>query len=268
MEVAELRERVESFAHWHYTMDLGQGVITPGPKNMNRTVQRRRYFFDRLLELTGGLKGMRVLDLGCNAGYWSLCAIEAGADFVFGIDGRQMHVDQSNLVFEAKGVDPDRYQFEIGNFLTYPFNSFNLVLCLGILYHVSSPVELFNVMAATKADLLVIDTAVSNVPGNHFHITTEDTDNYRNAIEETVVAYPTRGAVSMLAGLHGYMCVTLDPRSIRDFSGLSDYRDHWRVAFIASKSRDLTGLPQEAPLNSSLLGRLRAAFRVVKPVGS
>jgi SAM-dependent methyltransferase len=267
MEVAELRERVESFDRWHYSIDLGRGVVTPGPKNMNRTVQRRRYFFDRLLDLTGGLEGMRVLDLGCNAGYWSLCAIEGGADFVFGIDGRQMHVDQSNLVFKAKGVDPARYQFENGNFFTHPFDSFDLVLCLGVLYHVASPIELFNVMAATKADLLVIDTAVTNMPGNAFTITTEDTENYRNAIEDTVVTYPTRGAVSMLAGLNGYQCVTLDPSCITDFTRLNDYRDHWRVAFIASKSRDLAGLPQETPQYATLLGRLRTAFRVVRPVG-
>jgi ribosomal protein L11 methylase PrmA len=42
-----------------------------------------------------------VLDLGCNAGFWSLAAIDAGADLVVGIDGRQMHIDQANLVFET-----------------------------------------------------------------------------------------------------------------------------------------------------------------------
>ena len=39
-----------------------------------------------------GLKGKRVLDLGCNAGFWSLNAAEAGADFVLGVDGRQIQV--------------------------------------------------------------------------------------------------------------------------------------------------------------------------------
>ena len=34
----------------------------------------------------GSLKGLRVLGLGCNAGWWSLKAIEAGCDFVAGID--------------------------------------------------------------------------------------------------------------------------------------------------------------------------------------
>ncbi len=173
--------------------------VSKPEKASNRVVQRRRYFFDRLLSVTGGdLKGMRVLDLGCNAGYWSLQAIEAGADFVFGIDGRQMHVDQANLVFEAKGVEPSRYRFEVGNFLHRSFGAFDLALCLGVLYHVSSPVDLFDAMAATKAELLLIDTEVSPLRGNVVELWTEAADDYRNAIsspgdEDCVVGYPTRG---------------------------------------------------------------------------
>ena len=112
-EPQSLRERVAGFPRWHYEFDLG-GVRTPifDRKHVNRHVQRRDYFFAPLVRLCGGsLAGKRVLDLGCNAGFWSLAAIEAGADRVVGIDGRQMHVDQANVVFEAKGVDPARYRF-------------------------------------------------------------------------------------------------------------------------------------------------------------
>ena len=56
-----------------------------------------------------------MLDLGCNAGFWSLAAIEAGAEFVLGVDARQSYLDQAALVFEAKGIDPSRYRFERAN---------------------------------------------------------------------------------------------------------------------------------------------------------
>jgi hypothetical protein len=157
-------------------------------------------FFDRLLSITDGtLKGMRILDLGCNAGFWSLLAIEAGADFVLGIDGRQMHVDQADLIFEARAVDRSRYRFEVGNFLHYPLGSFDIALCLGVLYHVSSPVELFNLMAATGAELLVIDTEVSQLSGNLFVLYTESLETHANALEDETVAHPTRGAINLYA---------------------------------------------------------------------
>jgi tRNA (mo5U34)-methyltransferase len=254
MEVTELQEKVDGFERWHYPIDLGGGVVTPsrGPHNANRIAQRKRLFFDRLLSLTDGtLRGRRVLDLGCNAGYWSLQAIESGADFVFGIDGRQMHIDQSNLVFEAKEVDRSRYQFELGNFLKYPFGSFDVVLCLGVLYHVSSPVDLFNVMSATGAELLVIDTEVSNLHGNVIALFTESLGNARNAVEEEVVGYPTRGAVSMLAGKHGYQVAALGTECVTDWAAMDAYRKGNRAAFICSKTLSLDSLPREvAPSHS------------------
>src|SRR4051794_8865397 len=101
-----LQKRVESFPNWHYEFDLGGGVVTPifDEAHVNRHRQRQELIVAPLVELCGGdLRGKRVLDLGCNAGYWSLQVIQRSCDFVLGIDGRQMHVDQAELVFECKG---------------------------------------------------------------------------------------------------------------------------------------------------------------------
>jgi tRNA (mo5U34)-methyltransferase len=122
----------------------------------NRHEQRRRYIFEPLLTLTGGsLRGCRVLDLGCNAGYWSLLAAEAHADFVLGVDAREVHIEQANLVFEAKGLDRSRYRFEQGNLFRHPIEGrYDVVLCLGLLDHVAKPVELFDVMARSGPELI------------------------------------------------------------------------------------------------------------------
>jgi len=160
----EIREKIDSFDQWHYQFDL-DGELTPavrGEKSVHRHAQRKKHFFDPLVALLGGsLEGKRVLDLGCNAGFWSLHAIEAGCDFVLGIDGRQMHVDQANFVFETKGIDPRRYRFERHNLFDLDFSGlgrFDIVLCLGLLYHVNKPIELFEKIAMVNSDLLLIDT--------------------------------------------------------------------------------------------------------------
>lgn len=107
MDQQEVRDRINQFPVWHYEFNLC-GVRTPirdAAGGVNRHEQRRRYFFDQLVALYGGsLKGKRVLDLGCNAGFWSLLAAQAGCDFVLGVDGRQMHVDQAEFVFEYNNI--------------------------------------------------------------------------------------------------------------------------------------------------------------------
>jgi 2-polyprenyl-3-methyl-5-hydroxy-6-metoxy-1,4-benzoquinol methylase len=97
----ELRRKIASLDAWHYQFGL-KGNPTPIHKDdrVNRHVGRKEYIFDPMVEMFGGsLAGKRVLDLGCNPGFWSLCAAQAGCGYVLGLDGRQMHVDQANFVF-------------------------------------------------------------------------------------------------------------------------------------------------------------------------
>ena len=75
---------------WHYQFDL-QGIATQihCAEWINRHRERKNYFFDPLAR-AGLLEGKRVLDLGCNAGFWSLQAIRAGCAHVVGIDVREV----------------------------------------------------------------------------------------------------------------------------------------------------------------------------------
>ncbi len=256
MDAQELRERIDSFPVWHYKFDF-DGVSTPIFREdyANRHEQRRRVFFDPLVEVAGGtLRGKRVLDLGSNAGYWSLAAIEAGADFVFGIDGRQMHIDQAELVLQAKGIDSERYSFQLGNIFEYDFpGTFDVVLCLGLMYHISKPMELFEIMAGVEAQLLLIDTAVSLMPVSMFRVAHENSlENVRNAVDYETVLIPSRHAVLDLARQFGYEGVAL-AQNITDYSGMHDYEVKQRAGFICSKGIAVNGLEREKMDTATLL---------------
>jgi SAM-dependent methyltransferase len=245
----DLQRRIDAFSVWHYAFEFDGGVTTPIYREdyVNRHRQRRRTFFDPLVAVCGGsLRGRRVLDLGSNAGYWSLCAIEAGAEFVLGIDGRQMHLDQAQLVFEAKGVDPSRYRFELGNIFEHELHEqFDIVLCLGLMYHIAKPVELFELMSGTGAELLLIDTTVSLVPWSLFRVAHEQgLENPRNAIDYELLLIPTRHAIFDLALQFGYESAAL-AQNITDFTGMSDYRSKQRAAFICSRGVSLDALARE-----------------------
>lgn len=251
MDADELRQRIAAFPRWHYRFDFEDGISTPiaKPEEMNRHRQRRNYFFEALLEVNGGtLEGKRVLDLGCNAGFWSLQAIEAGADFVLGVDGREMHVEQANLVFEAKGVDRARYRFEEANIFAHDFaEQFDIVLCLGLMYHISKPVELFEIVARVNAETVVIDTSISFAPSSFFEVKRDhNLDDPRNAIDYEIVLIPTRGAVIELASQFGFETVPL-AHNMTDYTGMRDYQVQRRLAFICAKSVSLEALAREIP---------------------
>jgi tRNA (mo5U34)-methyltransferase len=246
----EIRRRAERFDRWHYQFDL-QGVLTPiwNPDCINRHCQRKGYFFDPLIALCGGsLSGKRVLDLGCNAGYWSLAAIEAGCDFVCGIDGRKMHIEQANLVFEANGVDRKRYNFLECDLLKTDMaklGNFDVVLCLGLLYHVNRPIELLESIRRSNTDLLVIDTSLH--PGDQpiLHLQHDTLTDPRSAVESSLVFFPTVTAVIEMVRLFGYHGVVLRP-DFDDYTGAEDFREGTRRAFLCARKTDLSPLTGQA----------------------
>ena len=247
LDESELQGRIDSFPRWHYRFDL-RGHATPiwDESRINRHTQRRGYFFDPFVRHLGGsLAGKRVLDLGCNAGFWSLAAAESGCEFVLGVDGRQMHVDQAQLVFEAKEIDSIRYEFVLGDLFEMDwrrFGRFDVVLCLGLLYHVNKPVELLERIASVNDDLLVIDTNVSKAPGSFLEFHHESVEDPRNTLGYDLTSHPTKAAVYEMVRLFGYDVVTPKAR-FSDYTGASDYRDGRRKAFICSRRTSLDGFP-------------------------
>jgi hypothetical protein len=107
------------------------------------------------------------------------------------------------------------------------------VLCLGLLYHVDRPVELFARMAATGARHVVVDTALSPLPGAAFELMREPLDDPRNAIASELVLWPTRDAVTALAARHGYRTRVLEP-VFATWEECDDYRDGQRRGFLLS----------------------------------
>jgi SAM-dependent methyltransferase len=246
VQAGELEQRIAAFAAWSYRFEFDGGVTTPVPEPSmaNRQEQRRRYFFDALLRAAGGsLRVRRVLDLGGNAGFWSLAALEAGADFVLGVDARQLYIDQAKLVFEAKGIDPQRYRFAQGNVFSYELEErFDVVLCLGLLDHVAKPVELFEVMSARSPELIVIDTEISRSRTSVFELDT--LYNRENAVEYETVLIPSRLALSELAAQFGFQATAL-AQNMTDYAGLRDYLHQRRLAFICTKDAPSQALEAE-----------------------
>jgi tRNA (mo5U34)-methyltransferase len=246
METEELASRIAAFPGWSYRFDFDGGLSTPSvdPAMVNRHEQRRRYFFEPLLALAGGsLRGRRVLDLGCNAGFWSLAAVEAQVDFVLGVDAKQMYVEQAELVFGAKRIDPARYRFEQGNVLTHELSErFDVVLCLGLLDHTSKPVELFELLARIAPQIVVIDTEISRARTSVFEV--DSLYRRENAVEHEMVLIPSRMAVLELAAQFGFEAVAL-PHNFNDYTGMRDYLHQRRLAFICSKDLPLDSLAGE-----------------------
>jgi Methyltransferase domain len=109
------------------------------------------------------LDGIRVLDLACLEGLYGLELALHGAEAV-GIEGREMNRAKAEVARQALGVENIRFVLDdVRNLSPQTYGTFDVVLCLGILYHLDAP-EVFRLVeqvAEVCTGLAIIDTHVS-----------------------------------------------------------------------------------------------------------
>lgn len=167
----ELRGRVAALAPWFHNIDLG-GIETAPDHFLGNYPQ---FKFERFADaLPADLSGKSVLDIGCNAGFYSVEMKRRGARRVVGIDSDERYLAQARLATAALGFTGiefrrlDVYQVaQLGE-------TFDLVIFMGVLYHLRHPLLALDLIREHVAgDLLLFQTMqqgspeVTEVPEDH-----------------------------------------------------------------------------------------------------
>ena len=128
-----LRERVDALGPWFQNIDLGRGVRTaPDHFLGDYPAFKFRRFADAV---PADLEGRSVLDIGCNAGFYSIEMKKRGAGRVLGIDSDDRYLDQARLASQTLGF-PD---IEYRNLSVYDVGALGEKFDLCLLYTSPSP---------------------------------------------------------------------------------------------------------------------------------
>jgi hypothetical protein len=113
------------------------------------------------------IEGRRVLDVASHDGRFSFAALRTGAREVVGVEHDPELVRHAVSHMEAYGVDPARYRFECRDLFPgfADLGTLDVVLCLGILYHVNEHLHLLSSIAEVEPEVVLIDTHVSQLDG-------------------------------------------------------------------------------------------------------
>lgn len=101
------------------------------------------------------------LDAACGEGFFALEICRRGAKEVVGFDARSVNIEKADFVKRHYGCENIRfYVEEISNLTPERFGTFDVTLCLGLLYHLENPMDALRRMRAVTRELCVIDTQV------------------------------------------------------------------------------------------------------------
>src|SRR6185295_4745356 len=110
---------------------------------------------------------------------------------------------QAQLVFRVHDIPARKYRFLNDNVFTGDIDSwggpFDIVLCLGLLYHVCKPIELLERISRVNDDLLLIDSQVIKEDRSLIALNHEPLDDPRMSADYQLVFLPSPKAVHDMA---------------------------------------------------------------------
>jgi tRNA (mo5U34)-methyltransferase len=158
VDTEAIAERVKRFP-WFHSIDLGSGIVTPGAKSPEIHAHEAAAFFDPIR-----MEGTSVVDIGAWNGFYSFEAKRRGAKRVLATDSYCWKHDQFHgretfdLALSALGLDIEAMMVDVPELSPERVGTFDVVLFLGVFYHLFDPIDGLRRAAALAQEVLVVET--------------------------------------------------------------------------------------------------------------
>ena len=171
----ELRSRIDALGPWFQNLRIHGFETAPGHFLGDYPAFKYARFAHAI---PADLTGKSVLDIGCNAGFYSFEMKRRGAAEVIGIDSDDRYLEQARFAAAELGHD----DVEFRNLSVYDVaklgRRFDLVIFMGVFYHLRHPLLALDLIREHVAgDIMLFQTMqqgpddVLQVPEDHpFHV--------------------------------------------------------------------------------------------------
>jgi tRNA (mo5U34)-methyltransferase len=155
LSAEELRNKIAALGPWFHNLNLGGIWTAPDHFLGDYPAVKWRRFADAI---PADLRGKTVLDIGCNAGFYSLEMKRRGAERVLGIDSDEMYLAQARFSAEIAGLDIEFRQLSVYDVGALG-ERFDVVIFMGVLYHLRHPLLALDLIHTHVAgDMLIFQT--------------------------------------------------------------------------------------------------------------
>lgn len=168
-----LDAEIRALAPWFHNLHLPDGRRTAPDHPLG---DFPRFKWEQIADLLpADMSGMRALDIGANAGFYSLAMAARGAS-VLAVDVDPHYLRQASWARERFGFDAT--QIELRRMQVYELarlrERFDIVLFMGVLYHLRYPLLALDIVAERVGGTLVLQTLT--LPGDAVLATPDDLD--------------------------------------------------------------------------------------------
>lgn len=152
----EIARRIQALGPWFHNLKLAGIETAPDHFLGDYPAIKSKCFWHAVAP---ELLGRSVLDIGCNAGFYSIAAKRAGASRVLGIDTDPDYLAQARFAAKVCDLDIEYRQQSVYDVAALG-ERFDVVLFLGILYHLRHPLLALDLIHEHVADDLLVYQAM------------------------------------------------------------------------------------------------------------
>src|SRR4030095_7017030 len=153
-----LAERLAAIQPWYHSIDLGQGIVTPGVSTPELCKGQADIYF------APGVGGLSVLDVGAWDGYFSFEAERRGAARVLAVDAYCWggpgpgKIEAFQLAHEVLRSKVKSRILDIPETTVENVGQFDIVLFNGLIYPLRNPLAALEKMSHIARYMLTVET--------------------------------------------------------------------------------------------------------------
>jgi tRNA (mo5U34)-methyltransferase len=169
---------VKELAPWFHNIHLPDGTET-APKHFLGDFPNFKW--EKIKDsIPEDLEGWKVLDIGCNAGFYSLELAKRGAE-VLAIDLDEHYLKQAKWAAKEFGLD-DKIRFRQMQVydLAHTEEEFDLIWFMGVFYHLRYPMLAMDILSQKVKKMMVFQTL--SLPGTEEMEIPEDVEFHKREI--------------------------------------------------------------------------------------
>src|SRR3954466_15445047 len=168
---AQMQREIEALGPWFHNLHLPGGLQTAPEHFIGGDFPRFKWEQIRG-SIPEDLRGWRVLDVGCNAGFYSFELARRGAS-VLAIDMEPLYLTQARWAARQFGLQ-DRVEFREMQVYDFARSSeqFDLVWFMGVFYHLRYPLLALDILSQRTKRMMVFQTL--SLPGEEVYPDTAD----------------------------------------------------------------------------------------------
>ena len=151
-EREEILDAVKRLEPWYHSFDLADWLKIEAIHDSDSVLA----CLDRL-GFPRDFSGKTVLDVGCNAGYYSFVAKARGANRVVGVELDSHYVRQAKYLSNLLALDVEFIKDDARR-VDASLGTFDIVICTGLMYHIADPTNVLSKLSAVCTDTILIES--------------------------------------------------------------------------------------------------------------